>query len=76
MRKRVIAANWKMYKTPAEAKAFLDAFLPLVEGHDRDEILLFPTMSSLAYVIEASMGTNVRAGAQNMHWLNEGPYTG
>ena len=65
-----------MYKTPKESLAFLDAFLPLVEGHERDEILLFPTMSSLAYVIEASQGTNVRAGAQNMHWLNEGPYTG
>ncbi len=76
MRKPVIAGNWKMYKTPKESLAFLDAFLPLVEGHERDEILLFPTMSSLAYVIEAAMGTNVRAGAQNMHWLNEGPYTG
>jgi triosephosphate isomerase len=76
MRKPVIAGNWKMYKTPKESLAFLDAFLPLVEGHTRDEILVFPTMSSLAYVIEASEGTNVRAGAQNMHWLNEGPYTG
>ena len=65
-----------MYKTPKESLAFLDAFLPLVEGHDRDEILLFPTMSSLGYVIEGSQGSNVRAGAQNMHWLNEGPYTG
>jgi triosephosphate isomerase len=76
MRKPIIAGNWKMYKTPKESLAFLDAFVPLVEGHDRDEILLFPTMSSLAYVIEGTVGTNVRAGAQNMHWLNEGPYTG
>ena len=65
-----------MYKTPKESLAFLDAFLPLVEGHERDEILLFPTMSSLGYVLEAVYGTNVCAGAQNMHWLNEGPYTG
>jgi triosephosphate isomerase len=76
MRKPLIAGNWKMYKTPKESLAFLDAFFPLVEGHDRDEILVFPTMSSLAYVIEESIGTNVLAGAQNMHWLNEGPYTG
>ncbi len=76
MRKPVIAGNWKMYKTPKESLAFLDAFLPLVEGHTRDEIILFPTMSSLGYVIDAAQGTNVRAGAQNMHWLNEGPYTG
>ncbi len=76
MRKPVIAGNWKMYKTPKESLAFLDAFLPLVEGHTRDEIILFPTMSSLGYVIDAAQGTNIRAGAQNMHWLNEGPYTG
>lgn len=76
MRKPIIAGNWKMYKTPRESLAFLDAFFPLVEGHTRDEILILPTMSSLAYVLEATHGTNVRAGAQNMHWLNEGPYTG
>ena len=76
MRKPVIAGNWKMYKTPKESLAFLETFLPLVQGHDRDEIVLFPTMSSLGYVLEATEGTNVRAGAQTMHWLNEGPYTG
>ena len=76
MRKPMIAGNWKMYKTPRESLAFLDAFFPLVEGHTRDEILVLPTMSSLAFVVEATEGTNVRAGAQNMHWLNEGPYTG
>jgi triosephosphate isomerase (TIM) len=76
MRKPLIAGNWKMYKTPRESLAFLDTFFPLVEGHDRDEILVLPTMSSLAYVIEECIGTNVLAGAQNMHWLNEGPYTG
>src|ERR1700744_1117572 len=76
MRKPIIAGNWKMYKTPKESLAFLDAFHPLVEGHSRDEILIFPTMSSLPTVIDATPGMNVRAGAQNMHWLNEGPYTG
>ncbi len=76
MRKPVIAGNWKMYKTPKESVAFLTKFLPMVQDHDRDEILLFPTMTSLAHVIEATQHTNVRAGAQNMHWLNEGPYTG
>ena len=76
MRKPVIAGNWKMYKTPKESVAFLQTFLPLVAGHDRDEIVLFPTMSSLGYVLDATQGTNVRAGAQTMHWMNEGPYTG
>ena len=40
-RKALIAANWKMFKTPAEAKAFMEAFLPLVASHTRDEIALF-----------------------------------
>lgn len=76
MRKPFIGGNWKMYKTPKESLAFMDAFLPLVEGHLRDDIAVFPTTTSLAYTIEATSGSNVRAGAQNMHWLNEGPYTG
>jgi triosephosphate isomerase len=76
MRKPLIAGNWKMYKTPRESLAFLDAFLPLVESHTRDEIVLFPTMSSLGYVLDRIQGTNIFAGAQTMHWMNEGPYTG
>jgi triosephosphate isomerase len=76
MRKPLIAGNWKMYKTPKEAVAFLETFLPLVAGHSRDDIALFPSFTSLAHVLEAVASSNVRAGAQNMHWLNEGPYTG
>jgi len=75
-RKAFIAANWKMYKTPAEAKAFVDAFLPLVAGHTRDEIALFPSVTSLATVVEAVAGSNVIAGLQNMHFAEEGAYTG
>ena len=76
MRKPLIAGNWKMYKTPQESLSFLDAFLPLVVRHNRDELALFPTMTSLGYVLDACAGSNVSVGAQNMHWLNEGPYTG
>jgi triosephosphate isomerase len=76
MRKPFIAANWKMYKTPKESLGFLDIFLPLVEGHTRDDIALFPTMTSLAAVVYRVRGTSVFAGAQTMHWMNEGPYTG
>jgi triosephosphate isomerase (TIM) len=76
MRKPLIAGNWKMYKTPKESLAFLEVFLPLVHGHTRDEIVLFPTMSSLGYVLDRIHDTNVSAGAQTMHWMNEGPYTG
>ena len=75
-RKKLIAANWKMYKTPAEAKAFVEAFLPLVAGHTRDEIALFPSPVLLPTVIEAAKGSNVAVGAQNIHFAPEGAYTG
>jgi len=75
-RKALIAANWKMYKVPAEAKAFLDAFLPLVKGHSRDEIALFPSPVLLPTVIDATKGSNVLVGAQNIHFAPEGAYTG
>jgi triosephosphate isomerase (TIM) len=76
MRKAFIAANWKMYKTPAEAKAFVDAFLPLVKNHTRDEIVLFPSVTSLAIVSESARGSNVAVGCQNIHFAEEGAYTG
>jgi triosephosphate isomerase (TIM) len=75
-RKKLIAANWKMYKTPAEAKAFVDAFLPLIAGHTRDEIALFPSPVLLPTVIAAAKGSAVAIGAQNIHFAEEGAYTG
>lgn len=75
-RKALIAANWKMYKTPAEAKAFVEAFLPLVVDHDRDEIALFPSPVLLPGVIEAAKGSNVAVGAQNIYFAEEGAFTG
>ena len=76
MRRKLLAANWKMYKTPAEAKAFVEAFLPLVAGHTRDEIALFPSPVLLPTVIEAAKGSNVAVGCQNIHFAEEGAYTG
>jgi len=76
MRKKVIAANWKMYKTPAEAKAFMDAFIPLVKGHQRDIIVVCPPLTDLHVVVEAARETNVHVGAQNVYWEKEGAYTG
>jgi triosephosphate isomerase len=75
-RKALIAANWKMYKTPVESKAFVDALLPLVAGHDRDEIAIFPSPVLLITVIDAAKGSNVAVGAQNIHFADEGAYTG
>src|SRR6202048_72734 len=75
-RKALIAANWKMYKTPAEARHFVEAFLPLIAGHTRAEIALFPSPVLLPTVIEAAKDSNVAVGAQNIHFAEEGAYTG
>ena len=75
-RKKLIAANWKMYKNPEQTQAFFDAFLPLVAGHDRDEIVVCPPYIDLHTAVAAANGSNVLVGAQNMHWEKEGAFTG
>jgi len=76
MRKKLIAANWKMYKTPDEARAFLRDFLPLVANPDRDQIAIFPPFISIPTVLEATRGSSIEVGAQNMHWEKQGAFTG
>jgi len=75
-RKKLIAANWKMYKTPEQTLAFLQEFLPLVAGHSRDEIVVCPPFVDLHDAVAAAAGSNVLVGAQNMHWEKEGAFTG
>jgi len=75
-RKKVIAANWKMYKTPQQAAAFFQEFLPLVAGHDRDEIVVCTPYVDLHTAVAAADGSNVHVGAQNMHWEKDGAFTG
>jgi len=76
VRTKLIAANWKMYKTPDEARAFMQAFLPLVAEHTRDQIVLCPPFIDLPVVAEAAKGSRVAVGAQDMHWEKEGAFTG
>jgi len=76
MRKKLIAANWKMYKTPDAARDFVSAFLPLVKDHSRDEIVLCPPYVCLPAVIEAVRGSQLGVGGQNIFWEKEGAYTG
>ena len=77
MRKHLIAANWKMYKTPAQAAAYIESLNPLLGTADNAaEIALFPSTTSLAAAIAAAAGTELRIGAQNMHWLDAGAFTG
>jgi triosephosphate isomerase len=75
-RKKLIAANWKMYKTPDQTREFFHDFLPLVANHDRDEIVVCPPSIDLCVAVEAVKGSNVAIGAQNLHWEKEGAYTG
>jgi len=65
-----------MYKTPAQAQEYAKAFLPLVSDHDRDEIVLCPSDTSLNAVVPVAAGSNVAVGGQNMHFAEEGAYTG
>jgi triosephosphate isomerase (TIM) len=76
VRKKVIAANWKMYKTPDQARDFFREFLPMVAGHDRDEIVVCPPFLDIPAAIEAVKGSQVAIGAQDLHWEKEGAYTG
>jgi triosephosphate isomerase len=76
MRKKLIAANWKMYKTPDQARDFFRDFLPLVNGHDRDEIVVCPNYLAIDVAVHAAKGSNVAIGAQNLHWEREGAFTG
>jgi len=76
MRKKVLAANWKMYKAPDETREYFREFLPMVAGHDRDEIVVCPSYTNVAAALEAARGSNVAVGAQNVHWKAEGAFTG
>ena len=75
-RKKLIAANWKMYKTPEQTSAFFQEFLPAVAGHTRDEIVICTPYVDLHTAVGAAKGSNVFVGAQNMHWEKEGAFTG
>jgi triosephosphate isomerase len=65
-----------MYKTPAQSAAFLEAFFPLIQQHAHAEILLCPAMPCLPALVDACRSQPVFVGAQNMHWKDEGAFTG
>ena len=74
-RKKLIAANWKMYKTPQQAREFVRTFLPLVQGHTRDEIVVCPPFVCIPAVVEDA-NNQIGIGGQNLYWEKEGAYTG
>jgi len=75
-RKLLIAANWKMYKTPDEAVAFTHTFIPLVGNCRHAEIVLCASPSLLPTVVEKARNNPIHVAAQDMHWLDQGAYTG
>jgi triosephosphate isomerase len=76
MRRRVIAGNWKMYKTQGEARAFIAALAPLVAPANHCDIVVAPPFTALAAAVEAARGTSIAVSAQDLHWEKEGAFTG
>ena len=75
MRKKVIAGNWKMNMLPNEAIKFIEELAPLVKDSENEVILCVP-YTDLFYSLLNVQGTNIKVGAQNMHFEESGPYTG
>ena len=75
MRTPIIAGNWKMNKTPAEAAQLVTELIPLVKDAVCEVVVCVPAVD-FAAVLDAAKGTNIRLGAQNVHWKESGAYTG
>ena len=75
MRKPIIAGNWKMNMTPSQAKDLVNDLIPLVKDV-QCEVVICPPYIDLPAVSELVKGTNIKLGAQNVHWADKGAFTG
>jgi len=75
MRKNIIAGNWKMNKTPSEAVALIEELKPLVANDDVDVVFCVPAIDIIP-AVEATKGTNIAIGAENLYFEESGAYTG
>ncbi|MBQ9715147.1 MAG: triose-phosphate isomerase [Clostridia bacterium] len=75
MKNKFIAGNWKMNKTIADTKQFINELIPLVAGANNRVALCVP-FTDLATAVELAKGTNIAIGAQNVHWAESGAFTG
>ena len=75
MRKAIIAGNWKMNKTPCEAKQLVEELIPLVKDATCDVVVCTP-FTCLGTALEAAKGTNIEVGAENCYPVDSGAYTG
>ncbi|HET7586297.1 MAG TPA: triose-phosphate isomerase [Gemmatimonadaceae bacterium] len=77
LRAPVLAANWKMHKTPAEARAFMDIFLTRYSPMDDRTVVIFPPAATLPATVDAARARpDIGFGVQNIHWEAQGAYTG
>ena len=76
MRRTVIAGNWKMNMTPAKTAAFIKELAPMVKGMDKCDIVLCVPAIDIPAAVEAAKGTNIKIGAENLHFKASGAYTG
>ena len=77
MRKKIIAANWKMHMTQSEAEAFIGTFLREIDDFNAVEIVIAPPFTAIAKVSELlTQAHNIKVGAQNMHSERKGAFTG
>ncbi len=76
LRKAVIAGNWKMNMTPSEAEKLVNDLKPLVEGKNGCDIVVCVPFVDITTVVNATKGTNIKVGAQNVHFKKNGAYTG
>ena len=75
LRRAVIAGNWKMNKTPAEAEALINEIKPLVKDADCDVVCCVPYID-LQTALEATKDSNIKVGAENCYWEESGAFTG
>ena len=75
MRRKVIAGNWKMNMLPNEAISMITELEPLVKD-TKNEVILCVPYTDLFYALLTAQNTNIKIGAQNMHWEEKGAYTG
>ena len=75
LRSAVIAGNWKMNKTPSETTALINEMKPLVADADCDVVLCVPYVD-IAAAVEAAKGSNIKIGAENVHFEKSGAFTG
>lgn len=75
MRRPIIAGNWKMNNTIADTKALVKDLIPLVKDAKCDVVICTP-YTDLAAAVEATAGTNIKVGAENVHWAEKGAFTG